>query len=181
MKRVVLVLVIGLMGFAGYGQGVEFAKVIQTDSVGKALIYVNVKEWFMSSFNSGKDVIQMDDKEAGMIIGNGAMDYSYGGLAMSCLDGHISFSIKVEMKDNRIKVTLYNFVHSKSNYRAADYCELGLITTAAECPIAKGMNRGWQNKAWADMKVKIASFSNKIFSELEVKLKNIKGSKEGNW
>jgi hypothetical protein len=83
---------------------IEFSKVIYTDSVGKEKIFVSINDWFASNFKSANDVIQMSDKEAGVIVGKGALSYSYGKMSYIGYDGFITYTIKVYIKDNRFKL-----------------------------------------------------------------------------
>jgi len=72
-------------------ENLTFEKVIVTDSVGKAMIFATINDWFATTYNSANDVIQMADKDAGIIIGNGSMSFSYGGLTYSCYEGYIKY------------------------------------------------------------------------------------------
>ena len=46
----------------------SFEKVIQADSLKKDAIYNGLKEWVGMNFKSAKSVIEMDDKEAGILL-----------------------------------------------------------------------------------------------------------------
>jgi hypothetical protein len=69
-------------------------------------IYVEVNNWFVHSFNSGKSAIQLNDKEAGVIIGKGFV---------SNVASHSSFTsnskvhawiiIRVDIKENKMRLT----------------------------------------------------------------------------
>jgi len=142
---------------------ISFEKVIKTDSIGKALLFSKIHEWFATTYNSANDVIQMVDKDAGIIIGKGSMKYFYG--KHSSYNGNINYTIKVYVKDNRYKVILSNFKHSGLGF------DLGLITSA-KIYATKGMYKKYHNKAWDDIKLKIEQYSNGIFNSLENKTKN---------
>jgi hypothetical protein len=65
-------------------------------------IYNRSKEWIFDAFKSGKNVLQLDDKETFTITGNGNFTNIWGeGLAPT--DMRVSFKIKVIAKDNRYK------------------------------------------------------------------------------
>lgn len=72
----------------------------------KEQIYVAVNDWFARSFNDGKSVIQLNDKDAGVIIGKGHI--SNMGSTMS-FDSNADISadvfIRVDMKDGRMRIT----------------------------------------------------------------------------
>ena len=178
MKRFVLLLFVLLNCYA-YGQdGLVYSKFMYADSVGKAIIFDNVKAWFGTCFHSAKDTILHQDKKNGMIIGKASIKYSYGTRAMECLDGNIYFDIKTAIKDNSVQIILSKFTHKKSDPKTHDYCEFGLITNNETCPIATGLNKSWQNQAWVDMKSKIEAYSKTVFSSLGNKLDTIKKSKD---
>ena len=50
---------------------IVFTELAEKQSLNKAAMYKNVKIWFAEYFNSVKDVLQMDDKELGIILGKG--------------------------------------------------------------------------------------------------------------
>jgi hypothetical protein len=156
-------------------ENLSFSKVIQTDSVGKIVLFVNINDWFATTYNSANDVIQMADKDAGIIIGNGSFSYSFGKLAYLCYDGYVKYTIKVNIKDNRYKVELTNFNHSvKAGNNIS--CALGIITNSATYTDT-GISKSYHNKVWEDLKLKVELYSNDIFKSLENKTKSIKTEK----
>jgi hypothetical protein len=169
-------LIIGILIFTtltiSAQENLTFEKVIKTDSVGKSTVFVTINDWFSTTYNSANDVIQMSDKDAGIIIGNGSMSFSYGGLSYLCYEGYIKYTIKVYVKENRYKVVLTNFNHSVKPGNAAS-CGLGLITTA-DVYTTKGMSKKYHNKVWNGIKLKAEQYSNEIFASLENKTKNMK-------
>lgn len=50
---------------------VVYTGIIQVDSTDKSKLYNKVKKWFVEQYKSAKDVIQLDDKENGEVIGKG--------------------------------------------------------------------------------------------------------------
>jgi hypothetical protein len=148
-----------------------FEKIIQTDSISKEKLFVAFNDWVASEYNSANDVIQMSDKDAGVIIGNGSMKYSYGKFTYVCYDGHIKYTIKVYLKDNKYKVILTNFRHFINAGNGAQ-CKLGLITNA-DVYATKGFSKKYHNKVWNSIKSTTEIYANKIFSSLEDKTKNM--------
>lgn len=45
--------------------------IIEAEGLSREKIYIEVNNWFVHSFNSGKSVIQLNDKDAGVVIGKG--------------------------------------------------------------------------------------------------------------
>lgn len=151
---------------------ISYSKVIQTDSVGKDVLFSTIHEWFAMNYNSANDVIQLADKEGGTIVGKGLFSYSLGKLMYNCYDGTISYTIKVTIKDNRYKVDLLNFTH-KSCPACNVSCSMGLITTAEQYTASSFDNKA-MTKIWVDAKVKIENYANSIFYSLEEKTNSIK-------
>ena len=158
-------------------ENLKFEKVIKTDSIGKSLLYATINDWFASTYNSANDVIQMSDKDAGIIIGNGSMSYSKKGMFYMCYSGYLKYTIKVYVKDNRFKVVLTNFNHS---VKVGNWpqCALGTLTTESVYA-TKGMSKKYHNNTWNDLKVTAEEYSNEIFESLEKKTKNIKAESVG--
>lgn len=152
-------------------ENLKFEKVIKTDSIGKNLLYSTINDWFATTYNSANDVIQMSDKDAGIIIGNGSMTYNRKGM-YTCYGGYIKYTIKIYVKDNRYKVVLTNFNHSVKAGNGAQ-CALGIVT-AADVYATKGMSKRYHNKTWNDIKIKAEEYSNGIFLSLDKKTKNVK-------
>ena len=155
------------------------SKVIKTDEVGKNMIYVAINDWFATKYNSANDVIQMADKEAGIIIGDGSTDYTKQGMMYGCYVGSIKYTIKVYMKGNRFKVDITNFRHSVKPNASLD-CALGLITNA-ENYTDKGMSKKYHNKVWNDIKEYSTSYAESLFLSLEERAKNIKEEVTDDW
>ncbi len=83
----------------------NFTDVIQVDStISKDQIYKKVRQWFSTTFVSGKNVIDNEDPDEGLIFGRGS-------IRISDIDGYVEFNIEVRCKDGRLKYTLSNFNH----------------------------------------------------------------------
>lgn len=61
-----------LLGILPLREGkVAYFENVKIQGVSKDEIYKRVKLWFIDTYSSGKDVIQLDDKESGELIGKG--------------------------------------------------------------------------------------------------------------
>jgi len=80
--------------------------VIDLEDKTKDELYVKSMEWLSKTFNESKSVIDYQDKEAGTIIGNGAIQHFYSMI----INGQVLFAVKLELKDNRARITLSNFM-----------------------------------------------------------------------
>ncbi|MDE5791473.1 MAG: DUF4468 domain-containing protein [Muribaculaceae bacterium] len=72
----------------------------------KEQIYVAVNDWFIRSFNDGKSVIQLNDKDAGCIIGKGFIS-NMGNTQSFFTNSNISayVIIRADIKDGRMRIT----------------------------------------------------------------------------
>tara|TARA_X000001388_G_C2229183_1_gene122419 strand:+ start:1119 stop:1877 length:759 start_codon:yes stop_codon:yes gene_type:complete len=143
---------------------ITYSKVIQCPSTSKTKLYISLNDWFATNYNSANEVIQMSDKDEGIIIGKGVMDYRHKKFTYICSGGWVKYTIKVYVKDNRYKVDLTNFTHSVLPKNGA-HCALGLITDATE-HTTKGFSKTFNNDVWKDIKVKISDYSDLLFISL---------------
>jgi hypothetical protein len=103
----------------------NYNEVIQVDSIKKDELYLRSKQFFVDVFKSAKDVIQMDDKEAGVVVGKGFNDIyiKVMGIATSI---QMWYTIKIQSKEGRYKYEIYD-IYFKS-YPG----QYGTTTTRAE-------------------------------------------------
>lgn len=95
---------------------IYFNEVIQVDSITKDLLYYNAKVFFAEVFKSANDVIQMDDKENGVLIGKGFTNVYAKAVFRDGLIIYLDFTgtvqmwytIKIQCKDNRYKYDIYD-------------------------------------------------------------------------
>jgi hypothetical protein len=76
----------------------------------KDQLFVASRMWIAQNFRSAKAVIEYENKDDGTIIGNGNIAYPCGG-AFACMlkaDWRVPFTMKVETKDGRIRVSFTN-------------------------------------------------------------------------
>lgn len=71
----------------------------------KEQVYIEVNNWFIHTFNSGKSVIQLNDREAGIVIGKGFISNVAKHLSFtSNANIHAWIIIRVDIKDNKFRV-----------------------------------------------------------------------------
>ncbi len=83
--------------------------VIDVPGRNKDQIYTATKSWIAENFRSAKSVIELDDRQTGQIIGNASIRWPCSGLA--CLgqtDWKLDFTMRVDTKDQKMKVTFMN-------------------------------------------------------------------------
>lgn len=75
------------------------------DSLTKDFLYDRTRLWLAESFVDSKKVIELENKEQGLLVGNGGMKFTFGILAP--MPGE--FSLRVDIKNGRIRTTYNNF------------------------------------------------------------------------
>lgn len=81
---------------------IDYQGVVKADGLTKDELYTRAREWFAKTFNSAKDVIQMDDKSAGKIIGKGAANGSYFYL-LTTIRFTLYYTVSITVKDGRYR------------------------------------------------------------------------------
>jgi hypothetical protein len=94
--------------------GINFSEVVEVANQSKDDLYLKAKAFFVNNFKSANNVIQMDDKEDGIIIGKGNSDFSISpGMGVNVYM-KINFTIKIQSKDNKFKYDIYDIYYSGS-------------------------------------------------------------------
>ena len=100
--------------FAFSQDDIYLEQVIQTNdsTMSKDKIFDKVHEWFALRFVSANDVIQLNDKENGKMIGKGNFKVSpknvYGVVSEM---GRVDFTLTVLCKDGKYKIVFANLMH----------------------------------------------------------------------
>lgn len=93
-KFLFLLLIIVGCCFSSHSQEkLTFSKVIEAKDVDKTSIYLSLRDWISIYYRDTQEVLQMDDKDAGIIIGKAIFLYSMNRPAYSAYDGKIWYSI----------------------------------------------------------------------------------------
>jgi hypothetical protein len=171
MKKLTVFLAMIMISCVVYSaEPLTYSKVIQADSLDKTSTHVALRMWFTEFFKSANHVIQMDDKDAGIIIGKGSTKYNYGGLTYLCYEGYINFTVKVQIRDGRYKAEVSNIIHENLPKNSRN-CNLGLMTTDAEHR-TKGLEKSFQNKVADHIKNYMRTISEDIFAEMQMYTNN---------
>lgn len=81
-------------------------------TIGKLELYSRAREWFAKAYKSSQNVIQMDDKESGKIVGKALMQVYHKALGSNYPSGYINYTISIYFKDGRYKYEISNFYHT---------------------------------------------------------------------
>jgi hypothetical protein len=95
----------------GYGKALAFTAVEKVDSTTKKeTLYWNGLEWLGKHFKNANKVIQISDKEAGIILATGSFMYNTPGSLLNGVEARtISFMLKFSFKDGKYKLELSDF------------------------------------------------------------------------
>lgn len=120
MKKI-LVIIILLVSLKSFGQTTQLpmidGKVVYTEvvtldsSFKKDDLYINAKKFFIDIFNSGKDVIQMEDKDAGIVIGKGFTSVNYKVNFLHTFPTKIWHTVKISIKEGKYKFEITNMTY----------------------------------------------------------------------
>ncbi len=86
---------------------VIYSNVIQVDGVNKNELYLRAKKWFVMTYNSANDVIQLDDLENGNIIAKGNFKIAY-----YSREPFIDHTISISVRDGRFKYEIKSLIYS---------------------------------------------------------------------
>jgi hypothetical protein len=183
MKKSILTFaLLTALTIAVFGQEpLTYTEVVQVDSVSKTELYNRAKLWFATVYNSANDVLQMDNKESGEIVGKAILKYNptvFSGSEQT--KGNIKYTIKVFVKDGRYKYEITDFIHDPYGNQYGK-SSMGLITTEKECPTPKPMAKAWSNKVWDDIKNQIDSNMKSLIVSLKGDMSKKSESKKSDW
>jgi hypothetical protein len=181
MKKMLFIAILSLVCIGVNAQDrLSFEKVIKADSVSKNDIYVSVKEWIGINYVSAKAITEIDDKEAGLIIVSPLTDYGFNNkLTYACYSGTLKYVVKFQIRDNRFKVEITNFVHDVKIGNSQG-CRLGILTVAEETD-SKAALKSYNDKVWADLKQKAEVLANNLFERIESIEFNNSSNSEDDW
>lgn len=126
MKKIILSL-LAFVPFISFAQLIDelpkdengkllYTDVIQADSIKMDQLYLNSKQFFVDAFKSAKDVIQLEDKEAGIVIGKGFSDIVIKSLGLGVKE-QMWYTIKIQSKDGRFRYDIYDIYFKSYPYQ----------------------------------------------------------------
>lgn len=120
MKKMILLLPILFTAFLAKAQtktlpvdsathNVVYQEIVNADHITKDLLYTRAREWFARTFVSSKEVIQMDDKDAGKIIGKGSASGINKLGTWASVTFHVDYIVAITVKEGRYRYEISNF------------------------------------------------------------------------
>jgi len=104
---------------------ITYSEIIKVDSINGQELYLRAKIWFVHSFVSAKNVIQLDEKESGRIIGKGIFDVSdnnnHNSIIYVPITGTVDFTVEIQTKDEK-----YKYIFSDFSYKVNGDSEMDL-------------------------------------------------------
>lgn len=159
-----------------------FSKVIQSETgADKAALYASLRSFVSTYFHDSKQVIQMDDKDAGILICKATSIFDSPSLMLSAYEGWIDYNLKLQARDGRVRIEVSHFFHHNKPGNQAK-AQLGVLTTAEEYADS-GMQKKYHNKVWLLLKEQAEDISNKAFAGVEKAVKEgaTSDTKEEEW
>ncbi len=115
-KTLIIIVLVSVFSTGAFAQKnivdgkIYYSGVITVDStLKKDVLYINVKKFFVDIFKSGKDVIQLDDKEAGVVIGKGYFIVPFKANFMYTYEMQVWHLIRLAVKDGKYKYEISDF------------------------------------------------------------------------
>jgi len=114
MNRFYLMLTLILFVKVSVSQDTTFtiSKIVTVDSISKEELFGRAKLWVATSYNSAKNVVQLDDKENTTIVIKALFPVTAkAGLMIRMEQGNVKYTLTIQCKDGRYKYTLTDFIH----------------------------------------------------------------------
>jgi hypothetical protein len=86
-----------------------FERIVEAPGYSKEQIFNGTKIWIAENFRSAKAVLEYENKDAGMLIGNGIIPYPCSGLeCIAKVNWKVPFTMRVDIKDQKFRLTFSN-------------------------------------------------------------------------
>lgn len=181
MRRIIVIGVFLLCWVSVNAQEkIAYSKVIKADSVSSEGIFVSIKEWLSMEFKKGNNAIELEDKEAGLIVANASMPYKYskGGINYAWAKGSVEYKINIQTRDNRFKITITNFLLKCPNNGGE---KMGILTKAEESNYTAWGKKVY-NEVWNDLKLASTVMAESWFKSFEtIDFSNYKQDTSEDW
>lgn len=133
MKNVILFFAILLPFMAFSQEPLSYSEVIDVPNVDKNELYIRGREWFNENFKSVNDVLQINDKETGELVGKAyfqvACEYELMGKSVKVPAG-VFFQISIWVKEGKYKYEFKNFNVPGSKDMSSLMIGFGAITSS---------------------------------------------------
>lgn len=149
---------------------IEYSEIVLVDTATSQMdLFIKAKEWIALNFRSATNVIQMEDKDAGILIGKGNFEIK---LTMYLTYSRVDFTFKIQVKNGKYRYWISDFVHvsNKQGYSGG-----ALENERPDCGTFNMMKKGWnQVKEQTDENIKL------LIESLKKEM-SLKTSSNNNW
>jgi len=113
MKLILVMIFVFLTGCAGLQPIVDadrtFERIVEAPGYSKEQIFNGTKIWIAENFKSAKAVLEYENKDTGIIIGNGSISFPCSGLnCIATADWKAPFTMRIDIKDQKFRLTFSN-------------------------------------------------------------------------
>lgn len=134
MKKLFFVFAL-LVSMNLFGQAdalITYSEVVEVPSMKKDQLYANARLWFVNSFKSAKDVLQVQDKETGELVGKGWFEEQITIKMMGSWKymAQYYFKMSVFVKDGKYKYTITDI--DNTSIKGNDNSAFGLLYTSID-------------------------------------------------
>jgi hypothetical protein len=106
---------------------IMYTGVVQVDSsLTKAELFNRAKAWIATEYRSANAVIQMEDKDAGILIGKGIFVVSWSTTLIKNLSTNVPHTIKLLFKDGKYKYEITDLLYKDDSGRSLDLRRSGV-------------------------------------------------------
>ena len=127
MKKIAFIFISVLMSMQVCAQEpLVFEQVVTKDGQNAEQIYELIKRWIATSYNSAKDVIQLDNPNKELTL-KAKIDYKENSMTWAAASGYIDYTVDFLIKDNRFKVIIGPFAHVSTHYKWGKEWSNGLL------------------------------------------------------
>lgn len=88
---------------------INYSGIVVVDNVTKAELYRRARKWFIDTYKSAKDVLQLEDKENGEVIGKGFFEELWQVTFYANELTRIYTTVAITVKDGRYKYEIKDF------------------------------------------------------------------------
>lgn len=160
---------------------ITYSEAVYVDSLAnKQEIFSRAREWFAKAYKSSTNVIQMEDKESGKIVGKALLDvYMTTVFGSQSEGGYINYTITIYVKDGKYKYEITDIYHTGSYVNST----VGKTPDGGACEILFKKKEGfWGNSYKKTYESYLFQMDNRIkalISDLKVGMTN--SAKKEEW
>ncbi len=162
----------------------EYILVVSVEGVTKDQLYSEALAWFGETFRGPKNVIEVQDRQAGRIIAKPLFLYEPTVFESTArIRGVVRYSVKVEVKDGRYRYSIGDFFHEGSREGDLAPISFQLLTTDPECPYQfspRDLKSSSKQETWDNLKLVAKNQAALIISSLKSRMAQA-GTDKDNW